>query len=196
MKAIIFDFDGVIHNTFEFHRTRVKNFTGIELNPEEYRNMHKKNMYLNIPKAFESVSWSEYSKFIHEDMANLKTRNKTKEAIRDLAKKHNLYIITSGTKKNISAYLERNKILDNFKDILGVETHKMKIEKFKYLFKKYKTKESECVFVTDTLGDICEANEVGVKTIAVDFGFHSREVLNEGNPFRIISRFEEIKNLV
>ena len=37
-----------------------------------------------------------------------------------------------------------------------------------------------------------EANEVGIGTIAVDFGYHERERLQKGNPLKIISRFEEL----
>ena len=79
-----------------------------------------------------------------------------------------------------------------FKDILGVESHASKEEKFKMLFKKYKLNNKNCLFVTDTLGDILEAGKLGIPTIAVDFGFHERERLEKGKPLMILSKFEDI----
>ena len=37
---------------------------------------------------------------------------------------------------------------------------------------------------------------VGVKTIAVDFGFHERERLEKGNPFKIVSSFDEMLKVI
>ena len=48
-------------------------------------------------------------------------------------------------------------------------------------------------FITDTLGDIVEAKKVGIKTIAVDYGYHDRGVLSKGNPDGIISNLSGIK---
>ena len=43
-----------------------------------------------------------------------------------------------------------------------------------------------------TLGDILEGHKAGVRTIAVDFGFHGRDRLEKGEPFKIVSSFEEV----
>jgi len=86
--------------------------------------------------------------------------------------------------------------LSCFTEVLGVDFHKSKVEKFKYLFQKYDLKPEEILFVTDTLGDILEANKVHVRTIAVDFGFHDRERLEKGKPFKIISGFTEMLEVI
>ncbi len=52
------------------------------------------------------------------------------------------------------------------------------------------------IFVTDTLGDIREATKVGIRTIAETFGFHNRERLKLGDPFRIVDSWEEIEAVV
>ncbi|MBM3232725.1 HAD family hydrolase [Candidatus Pacearchaeota archaeon] len=79
-----------------------------------------------------------------------------------------------------------------FSEILGFETHKSKEEKFRILFSKHNLKIDECIFVTDTLGDIFEASKVGLRTIAVDFGFHDKGRLKKGKPLMILSKFEDI----
>ena len=83
-----------------------------------------------------------------------------------------------------------------FSFLFGLETHKLKTHKFKKVLNEFNLKEDECIFVTDTLGDILEANEVGIKTIAVDFGYHERERLEKGNPMKIISEFNELVDIV
>ena len=64
--------------------------------------------------------------------------------------------------------------------------------KFQHLFEKYNLNKDNVLFITDTLGDILAANKIGIKTIAVDFGFHERERLEKGNPLRIVSQFEDL----
>lgn len=41
-------------------------------------------------------------------------------------------------------------------------------------------------------GNIFEANKIGIKTIAVDFGVHEKERLKKGNPYKIVSNFDEL----
>jgi phosphoglycolate phosphatase len=76
--------------------------------------------------------------------------------------------------------------------VLGVETHKSKEVKFGIIFEETGLLKDECVFVTDTLGDILEANKVGVRTIAVTFGYHDEKRLAKGNPSVLVSDFKEI----
>jgi phosphoglycolate phosphatase len=79
-----------------------------------------------------------------------------------------------------------------FSFLYGYETHKLKTHKFKKVLNDFNIREDECIFITDTLGDILEANEVGIDTIAVDFGYHERERLEKGKPKKIISSFNEL----
>ena len=64
------------------------------------------------------------------------------------------------------------------------------------LFEKYDLKPDDCVFITDTLGDILEAKKVNVRSIAVTFGFHDQERLKRGEPLHLVSDFAEIRPLL
>jgi len=189
MKAVIFDFDGVIHNTFE-------NLYGIyssineNSSREEYRRLFEGNVFDNLAesdeenKRFKDGMNLLYPKLIIDE--------NIKNYLLNLKNNHRLFIISSCTEGNLHIYFRNNDLPDLFEDILAEETHKSKVEKFKILFERHNLVRDDCVFITDTLGDIREANKVGVKTIAVDFGFHSREKLLEGSPYKIISKFDEI----
>ena len=196
MKAIIFDFDGVLQDTFEFHRKKIKEFSGIDLSPEEFKNIHKKNFFLNVSDKFKLINWLDYRDYVSSDVSMLKIKDKIRNGVHKLAINYKLFIVTSGGEKGVIGYLGNNGIINNFSEVLGMETHRAKTKKFKYIFEKYKLMKNKCIFVTDTLGDILEANEVGLKTIAVDFGFHCRETLEEGKPCKIVSSFNELSEII
>ncbi len=185
MKTIIFDFDGVIHDTYEL----AYGIFGKGVTEEEFKDffngtiLEKANVKPIDEKSYELQT---------EAFKYLKIDQNIKKNLEDLCTKYSLFIISSNREKALNTYFQNNNFLHVFKEILGTESHLSKVEKFKYLFKKYDLQHEDCIFVTDTLGDILEANKVGLKTIAVDFGFHERERLEKGNPFKIVSSFDEI----
>ena len=79
---------------------------------------------------------------------------------------------------------------------MGQETDDSKKKKFQMILDQYELKKDETIFITDTLGDIIEANDIGLKTISIDSGFHNREHLSQGRPFAIISSLEEIAPII
>jgi len=189
MKAIIFDFDGVIHDTLELGY-RVNKKLRSDMSMDDYKDLFNGNLYAHerVSSAnqdlFYALSGPEYEKLAMEEHI--------KEELLKLKEKYLLFIISSNSEKILHRYFERNKGSHIFKEILGMETHTSKIEKFKILFKKYDLNKDNCVFVTDTLGDILEANKLEIDTIAVDFGFHERERLEKGHPKKIVSHFKDI----
>ncbi len=195
MKDIILDFDGVIADTFELHRKKVGEFTGNYFSKNEFRDLHNGNIFKNKNNNLKNVNWDEYQKYISYDLINSKLFDDFKKNLGEF-RKNRIFIISSGSSRNILFFLKNNKIDDFFVDILGLEFSKSKILKFKYLFKKYKIKKSNCFFVTDTLGDLLEANSVGVKTIAVNFGFNDEKTLKNGRPLSVVSSFKDFFNLI
>jgi len=64
-----------------------------------------------------------------------------------------------------------------FSEILAKDIHASKVEKFKMIFEEYGIKASETLIVTDTVGDVKEAKEVGMKSIGSSWGLHEPERL-------------------
>lgn len=189
IKAIIFDFDGVIHNTLELGFSTQREIFP-ELSLEEYKDLFDGNIYQHNKISSSTTSFFELSK---PKYAQLIIKESTREELLKLKEKeYSLFIISSGSEEIIKEYVNRNTPAQIFKEILGMETHKSKIEKFKIILEKNNLIKEEVIFVTDTLGDLLEANKLGIKSLAVDFGFHERERLEKGNPIKIISSFDEI----
>lgn len=201
MKAVIFDFDGVIHDTYELAYQINVEISGGTLTREQHRDFFDGNVFerVIIDKKKEKIDSENFYRLQKEAFKHLKIDENIKNNLEKLSKEYSLFIISSNQEEVLHSYFHNNKFTHIFKEILGAETHQSKVEKFKYLFKKYNLKIEDCIFVTDTLGDIIEGNKVGIRTIAVDFGFHKRNRLEKGNPFKIVSSFDEvvetIKNL-
>ena len=194
MKTIIFDFDGVIHDTYELVYKINYEISGGTLTEEAYRDFFNGNIFERVVEDEEKEK-ADFEKFFNlqnEAFKYLKIDENIRKNLEKLSKDYSLFIISSNQEEALNTYFQNNDFLNVFKEILGAESHQSKVEKFKYVFEKCNLTADDCVFVTDTLGDILEGNKVGVRTIAVDFGFHKRDRLEKGNPFRIVSSFDEV----
>lgn len=191
IKLIMFDFDGVIDNNyglnFELCSKKFLNMT-----VEEHKKQYDGNVHLEREKMKDRDTGFDFLKCLSDSRKDRKIEDETKNTLLKLAKDFELGIISSCHEYGIKDYLKNNQIEDLFSFVYGLETHKLKTYKFKKILDELGVKEDECIFITDTLGDILEANEVGIDTIAVDFGYHERERLQKGNPLKIISNFEEL----
>jgi phosphoglycolate phosphatase len=174
IKAVIFDFDGVINDTLEiaFSINKII-FPGVTL--KEYKDFFNGNIYEREKVTPEAAK--EYFKLQEEEFKKLKIEKEIKGELLKMKDKFYLFIVSSNSEMTLNNYFENNDILHIFKEVLGVESHKSKIEKFKIIMGKYNLNRDNCIFITDTLGDILEANKVNLKSIAVDYGFHERERL-------------------
>lgn len=193
IKALIFDFDGVIHDTLEM-AVKISRQIFPEMTLEEYKDMFDGNFYAG--KKITPAIIKKFFELQKEEFKNLKIERAIKSELLKLKSEFDLFIITSNDKEILDMYFENNGIAGIFKQILGVETHHLKEEKFRLVLESNGLKKDDCVFITDTLGDLLEANKAGIKSIAVDFGFHDREKLERGNPLKIVSDFSDIRRAV
>ncbi len=188
-KIIFFDFDGVIADTFSFCYNAWNSL--IPLTVDEYRAWFEGN----INKVFQQINQEKLDRFFSEYASNIKTLKANKgvvEAIKKLSENYILIIISSTITPLISDYLEVFGIKTCFSEILGDDIEKSKTKKIQMILDKYSVGPSETIFITDTLGDVNEAEKCGVKSIAVTWGYHPIETLKKGNPYKIINSQDEI----
>ncbi len=189
IKAVLFDFDGVIHDTYDYS-VQLNKIINPKMTQEEHLSIFDGNFYED--KTTPEEDYNIFFEMNAKIFENLKIESKIKEELEKLAKNYPLFIVTSNTEKILEKYFKDNGIRHLVREILGAETHKSKVEKFKMILKKHQLKEDEVIFVTDTLGDLLEANKLNIKSLAVDFGYHDKDRLEKGSPLRIISNFNEI----
>lgn len=204
-KFVLFDFDGVIADTFAAASALAQRVCKHE-SVESYRSAFEGNIYDSIdinapdggrphhgPECEHTLDWwAEYQKLL----VNARAFDGIDEVITRLAREYQLAIISSATASIIEPMLERFGVREHFGDILDADVHTRKTRKIEMLFEKYGVGAQDCVFVTDTLGDIREAAHHKVAAIACTWGFHPRETLEKGVPFRIIDSAHEIPDAV
>jgi phosphoglycolate phosphatase len=188
LKSVIFDFDGVIHDTLDVVYPISRQIHGITL--EEYKDLFNGNVYKS-PMINEENSRLFLAMQL-ESFRKLQIESHIREELLKINDGYEMFIVSSNSEPILNEYFENNGIIHIFKKVLGIETNKSKVEKFKILMNEYGVNGDNSIFITDTLGDILEANRAGIRSIAVDFGFHERERLEKGSPIKIISDFRHL----
>lgn len=197
-KYILFDFDGVIADSFnlafELNKILYPNLTEelFRKTLEGHSNDFRKIM-LTHPGMEENVADFDFFKeYALRMQSEIEIVPGIKETLQRLKKRYCLIIISSTLTAPIKEFLKKNGLGDIFLDIFGLDIHKSKIEKFKIVLEKYAILPSNCLCITDTLGDILEASSLDIKSIGVTWGFHTPKTLLKGKPFRVVQKPREI----
>ena len=191
---LLFDFDGVIadsfHLAYEVNQKKCPHLT-----EEEYRRRFEGN----INDAEEPVHTPDcrldldfFTEYVPRMQQEVKMFPEMREVITELEKTYTLVAISSTISSPIREFLQSHDLASHFVQIMGNDVHKSKVEKMKMVFAQYDVTADDCVFITDTLGDMREAERVGVGSIGVSWGFQSRETLEKGSSFRIVDTPQEL----
>jgi phosphoglycolate phosphatase len=194
IKAIIFDFDGVIGDTYDISfqvardihpNTTRRDFLGLFMG-NVYETAAVFFTGKNVPLFFEKQKQAFTGKnfFAVQPM------------LEKLSKQYRLFIISGNIDNNIKYFLECGNLGGYFQRILGATTHRSKAERFKMVFRDYNLTPGECLFVTDTVGDIIEAKEVNIRTIAVSWGYHDEQLLRNQQPLTIAHTPDELVSII
>jgi phosphoglycolate phosphatase len=198
-KFILFDFDGVIADSFalSYDVARIVH-SEIELSADTYRQWFEGNIYDSIQKALPGWQGNEkYTATYTPRMEREVTLVPHMDAVVCiLASSYVLVIVSSSATTDIRRFLEKHSLADCFTEVLGGDVHESKVEKIRMIFEKNKLTSDDCVFITDTLGDMHEAKEHGVGTIGVSWGWHKHATLEKGIPFRIVDTPAELPDAV
>lgn len=193
-QAIIFDYDGVIIDSFDYHLKRYQRmFPEAGLTAQELANAHNGNFLQESDQfIWSKIDLKKYDKTLWKD---IKHQNLLAPGIKKLINKLDTkkYIVSSGPEYPLHNFLNKEGLEKCFSGIYGKETGTSKIEKFKKILHENNYSIDDIILITDTLGDIVEANKVGLKSIAVTYGFHSKKTLQQGNPFKIVDSVEELE---
>lgn len=200
-KIIIFDLDGVL-----FDSTAIAEKNMLDLYPDITNEMHKEvltgNFHeevakLTIPRKIETeeekkIRQSQYSK----DKSKVLMYEGMKELLIHLHSKGYILILnTSALDRNCLPLLENQNIKDLFDFLATAEISKSKVEKFKMIEDKYTTPKEDVLFITDTLGDIREADIANIPTVAVTWGTHDRSYFNREPHENLIGIADSVSEL-
>jgi phosphoglycolate phosphatase len=203
-KVIIFDLDGVLYDSpkmvNDLFLYTYPTMTQEMMNEILCGNFHEeldKFKLTNKPREETIQEKESRLKMYQEKKRTLPLYDGMQKLLEFLFEKgYILTINTSALEKNCVPLLEYAGIAKLFDYIATKETAVSKVEKFRIIMKKYSVTPEETVFVTDTLGDVREADIAKVPTIAVTWGAHDLSYLTREphqNVVAITSTIQELQ---
>lgn len=190
LKNIIFDFDGVLADTFDVNLA-ISQMLLPDVTRDDFVAHHDGNVHAQPVMPFTS-SDVEAFRIAYRNRITTGHIEASTPVMKELALYYRLFIISSNDEVGIRATLKAAGCEDLFVAIMGYETHQSKVEKFRLCERGYGVDFSDTVFITDTVGDVKEAHVLQIKTIAVTFGFHPRERLEAASPYQICDSWDEV----
>jgi len=116
--------------------------------------------------------------------------------LENLSKRHTLAIVSSNSNYAIERILSGIGYGRFFDEILGSDFMFSKVEKIRHITERSGMQGNGTFYIGDTVGDILEAKQAGVKTVAVTWGWHTKEQLSVANPDSLIDSPEELLEII
>ena len=193
--AILFDFDGVILDSFD-KAFGFKSGHCPHLTDDVYRGLFRGNINDGDRSLVHTEACTRIGNYFDAYRPHFESTvffEGIEDFIRRVGVRHNLFIVSSCTNELINWSLEKHGVSDEFVEIFGNDVHESKVEKTNSILKRFNFSPEQTVFVTDTVGDIREAREAGVEVIAVSWGFHSADWLREAKPLHLVHSVAELE---
>src|SRR3989338_752323 len=194
-EFVLIDFDGVIVDSFRLCFDIVS-----RLNPQESEQSFRQRFARDSSRAdmLQKLShagfdfFTEYSKGIIDRplIAGMA------DALEFIGANFTTILVSSTTSPPIKQYLQKHHLARYFSAIFSNDFPNLKSDKFSLLLQHYQVQPTECVFITDTLGDIMEAQQVLIPCIGVTWGYHNESLLKQGNPQSIIDYPSQLKGAI
>ncbi len=193
-KLFLFDFDGVIVDSFAFYReSSGRCFEKMGINSaatrDDFLDFFEDNFYVALTKR--GIDIAEFGRVAKQvgptvDSSTIVPFYNVVPVLETLGKDNVLLVVSSNSRKAIDQILSRHNLDRYFDEILGADFMFSKVDKITHAMKEWEIGKKRTYFIGDTAGDIREATEAGVKTVAVTWGWHSKERLIKAAPDYLI----------
>lgn len=201
--TIIFDFDGTIANTFDY----TVDFLNGEsargpLNKNQRAALHGMSMY-GIARRM-GIPWHRLPglffggrRRMRPAMDNIELYDGMAGVVRGLRSRHHkLYILSTNTTLNINKFLRRHKMENSFEHVYGGVGMFGKAPALRRLLREQHIETKKAVYIGDELRDIQAAQSLGVRVIAVSWGFARHADLKAQGPTAMANKSDDITRLL
>lgn len=203
-RAVIFDFDGTIADSFEyvlaFLLAEAKNTT--PFTPAQKKQLRKMSMgrltlHLGIPFWRGPLVYFKGRRVMRAHMEQVQPFPGVVEAIRQLhADGWRLFIATSNSRHNVRQLLRRYDIEQCFTAVRGGAGVTGKAPMIRQLLMRYRLPRMSTWYVGDETGDVVAAARAGVRCLAVGWGFADPADLKTMEPTAYVQRAADIPKVL
>lgn len=203
-KVIIFDFDGTIADSFDvvFNiSNRLANEFGYPQTAleevHELKNLSSREILRRSKVPFFKLPFLLRRLRIefNREIAQLQPIPGIKDALLELKQQgHHLGIVTSNSRQNVIAFLKAQ-AMDNLFDFIDSGLNLFgKGRIIQQILRQNRIDPATAIYVGDETRDVEAARKIGIKVIAVCWGFNSCEVLAAQKPDALILQPAELAN--
>jgi len=202
---IAFDYDGVIVDSLHHNLSVAEQacrHLGLKSFPtyndiEQLENMSFEDLGRQIKVPENQIK--DFTAFIFDRLAQDTNTLSIFEGISDLLlqlnKKHTLVVVTTNTQKVVERFINKHGLEKCFVRIMGDEWQGSKQEKIIHVAQQFNFEKHLVYLVGDTISDIREARLAGINSIAVTWGYQSRNKLLEKSPNYIAETPQDILDI-
>lgn len=203
MKIAIFDFDGVIVDSYNAILEVINEISRIKkirhLSREDILNKSTKELLKEL-----NIRWFEIPKYyrlakkiVHLNKDLILLNPQIIEMFKYLNKdKIQLIILSSNSRNLIKDFIQKNLSYISFIEIIGDVSLFKKSKKIKEVIKKYRVNYDDIIYIGDEVRDIVAAKKVSISSIAVLWGKESEALLSEEKPNYIVKTGQELSYIL
>ncbi|WP_299492697.1 HAD-IA family hydrolase [Acaryochloris sp. IP29b_bin.137] len=192
MRLIVFDFDGTLADSLgifiEATNRLAKDFRYEPLTATQVELLRKLGMQevaqeLGIPKWRSICYLQRFRQELTRRIDDLALVEGIKPALCNLKTEgYRLGIVTANSRRNVQYFLEKNEMDHLFEFIYGGQILSGKVRTLMKIVKRNAVEPHQLVYVGDEVNDVKAANQVGLTSMAVSWGFNNRSALAEQKP--------------
>jgi len=204
--VIIFDFDGTIANTLDSIIDIMNGladefgFRKIQENDVEYlRGKNPKEILKHLGISLFKLPFviRKARQEMNSHIAALNLSVELLPILKILKKNgYQLEIVTTNTKDNVKKILEANELLNSFDFIYTANKVFGKDRTISKILKKKNMDKSNVYFVCDEVRDIQAGKKVGIKTIAVSWGYNTKTAPLKEKPDYVIDSPMDLEKII
>ena len=205
-RTIIFDFDGTIADTLN----AVVKIVNDHSEHFGYKKVTKQDIpYLQGKKPREILSHLGISIFklpswvkkihseINKEITYMTPTVNISPLLSELSddKDVHLGILTSNTQENVQRFLEKNE-LDFFEFVRTGKSVFGKSHMINKIMKQQRLNQNDVFYVCDEVRDVEAARKSGIKSVAVTWGYNTKNALVKENPDFLVTTPDELREIV
>jgi len=200
VKTLIFDFDGTIADSFESLLSVFENITARpqKLTAKEIKELRGSSLR-QIIKFLKIKRWQipslmlKAKRQIAVKIIDIKTFEGMPRVLKELHENgYKMFILSTNSSENITKFLKVNHLDAYFYEIYGDIGLRSKSTALKKILKKESLNVSECFYIGDEVRDVEAAKKIGMKSIAVGWGFNYPAALKQAKPDHLSTKPKDL----